>query len=45
MPDEMALRKCQSEALHTIKWLAQDYLKHLRHHMHQVLDLEPVAYP
>lgn len=45
MPDEMAQRKCQTEALHTIEWLAQDYIKHLRHHVHQVLNLEPVAYP
>jgi hypothetical protein len=42
---EMAQRKCRTESLHTIEWLAQDYIKHLRHHMHQVLDLEPVAYP
>jgi len=42
---EMAQRSCQTEAPHTIEWLAQDYLKHLRHHVHQVLDLEPVAYP
>jgi DinB superfamily len=38
-------RKCQTENLRTIDWLAQDYFKHLRHHVHQVLDLEPVAYP
>lgn len=37
------LVKTQQE--HTIEWLAADYLKHLRHHLHQVLDLEPVAYP
>jgi hypothetical protein len=42
---EMAERKSESEELHTIKWLAQDYIKHLLHHLHQVLDLEPVAYP
>jgi hypothetical protein len=30
---------------HTIEWLAVDYIKHLLHHLHQVLDLEPVAYP
>jgi DinB superfamily len=42
---EMAQRKCQTQELHTIEWLAVDYIKHLRHHIHQVLDLEPVAYP
>jgi hypothetical protein len=42
---EMSQRNCQTESLHTIKWLAQDYVKHLRHHLHQVLELEPVNYP
>jgi hypothetical protein len=42
---EAALRECQTDSLHTIKWLAEDYVRHLRHHLHQVLDLEPVAYP
>lgn len=42
---EMSQRSCQTESLHTIKWLAQDYIKHLRHHLHQVLELEPVDYP
>jgi hypothetical protein len=42
---ETAHRKCQTRNLHTIEWLAQDYIKHLRHHLHQVLELEPVAYP
>jgi len=40
-----AQRKCQTSDLHTLQWLAQDYLKHVRHHLHQVLELEPVAYP
>ncbi len=38
------LRKCKTEELHTLEWLAMDYIKHLRHHLHQVLGLEPVAY-
>lgn len=42
---ENAQRKCQTSELHTIEWLAADYIRHLRHHLHQVLDLEPVAYP
>ena len=45
MPDEMKQRKCQTEASHTLEWIAQDYVKHLLHHLHQVLELEPVAYP
>jgi len=45
MSVEMAQRKSQTGELHTIEWLAQDYIKHLVHHVHQVLELEPVAYP
>ena len=45
LTEENAQRQAQSEALHTIQWLADDYVKHLRHHLHQVLELEPVAYP
>ena len=41
----LAERQCQTGGPHTIEWLAEDYVKHLRHHLHQVLDLEPVAYP
>ena len=44
-PAEMAHRSCNTEALHTIEWLAQDYIKHLKHHLHQVLNLNPIAYP
>ena len=44
-PPEMAQRICQTQGLHTIEWLAEDYVKHLKYHLHQVLDLEPVAYP
>ena len=42
---ETAQRKCMTGELHTLEWLAVDYIKHLRHHMHQVLELEPVPYP
>jgi hypothetical protein len=45
MTPEMTERKSASEELHSIKWLAEDYVKHLLHHFHQVLDLEPIAYP
>lgn len=44
-PVEMYQRSCQTEDLHTLEWLAADYVKHLQHHLHAVLDLEPVAYP
>ncbi len=44
-PAEMASRSCQTQELHTVEWLASDYLKHLRHHVHQVLELEAIPYP
>ena len=42
-----ASRKCdtRSAQVHTIEWLAADYCNHLLHHLHQVLDLDPIAYP
>jgi len=30
---------------YTIEWLAADYCHHLLHHLHQILDLDPLAYP
>jgi hypothetical protein len=42
---ETATRNCTTDINHTIEWLARDYNKHLLHHLHVVLDLEPVAYP
>jgi len=45
MSTEMSKRQAQTEELHDLGWLAEDYVKHLLHHLHQVLDLEPVAYP
>jgi hypothetical protein len=43
--ESMANRMCRTQELHTLEWLATDYIKHLKHHIHQVLDKEPVAYP
>ena len=31
-------------SLHTIEWLAEDYVKHVLHHLHHILELEPIAY-
>jgi hypothetical protein len=45
MPSEMSRREVETEQVHDLRWLAEDYIKHLLHHLHQVLDLEPVAYP
>ncbi len=30
--------------LHTIEWLAQDYVKHAQHHLHHILELETIPY-
>jgi hypothetical protein len=45
IPEEAARRECFTGGLHSIEWLAQDYNKHLLHHLHQILNLEAVAYP
>ena len=45
MPPGISQRKCLTEELHTLEWLAKDYVKHLLHHLHHVLELEPVLYP
>ena len=45
MSDESLQRKCMTGELHTLEWLAKDYVKHLLHHLHYVLELEPVPYP
>lgn len=44
---EAAQRRCDNPGAkkHTIEWLAADYCNHLLHHLHQVLELEPIAYP
>lgn len=40
-------RKCETNdlELHTIEWLAGDYIKHLLHHLHQILEMEQIPYP
>ena len=44
-PENMYNRTSQTDALHSIEWLAADYVKHLRHNLHVILNLELVAYP
>lgn len=41
----MEERLCKSPDPHTLRWLAEDYIKHLRHHMQEVLHMDPVPYP
>jgi hypothetical protein len=47
VPPQGAGRKCAtgSPEPFTLEWLAADYCNHLLHHLHQVLDLDPIAYP
>ena len=45
IPAGAEAKECLTGSLHTIEWLVHDYNKHLLHHLHQVLDLEPVPYP
>ena len=40
-----AQRECRTQDIHTIEWLAKDYILHLKHHAHQVLDRDPIPYP
>lgn len=44
---EHAQRKCDTNGseLQSIEWLAQDYNKHLLHHLHQIMNLPAIAYP
>ena len=44
MPEHLWNRTCMTKELHTLEWLAEDYIKHLKHHMHVVLDREPYTY-
>jgi hypothetical protein len=44
---QAAQRKCAmgNNQEFTIEWLAADYCNHLLHHLHQILELDPIAYP
>ena len=41
MPEENYFRECNTgkgdAELHTLHWLAEDYMKHLKHHLQQIL--------
>jgi hypothetical protein len=47
LPHGAATRKCfvGNSQPHTLEWVAADYCNHLLHHLHQILDLDPIAYP
>ncbi len=45
IPGEVEQNLCNVGEMRSIQWLAEDYNKHLLHHLHQVLNMEPLAYP
>lgn len=45
IPPGIEQKECLTSTAHSIEWLAADYNRHLLHHLHQILSLEPVAYP
>lgn len=46
MSAEAAERKCgMGGQPETMEWVAADYINHLLHHLHQILDLDAIAYP
>lgn len=48
MPAALINKSCNTGIekieLHPINWLAEDYNKHLLHHLHHLLDLKPLPY-
>lgn len=45
MTSEAAQRVCTTGEPHTLEWISSDYIKHLKYHLHQVLDLDAFPYP
>ena len=37
MPAENYGKQCNTGSLHTLEWLAGDYVKHLKHHINQII--------
>lgn len=41
MPEENYSKQCNTgkgaEQLYTLEWLAQDYIKHMKHHINQII--------
>lgn len=46
MPPENYGKQCNTGSLHSLEWLAGDYVKHLKHHMNQIISKSfDVIYP
>src|SRR5687768_9263810 len=37
MPASNYAKQCDSEGLHSLEWLADDYVKHMKHHLNQII--------
>lgn len=37
MPKENYGRQCDTGTLHSLEWLASDYIKHMKHHLNQII--------
>lgn len=37
MPAENYSKECDTGSLHTLSWIAEDYVKHLKHHLNQII--------
>jgi hypothetical protein len=37
MPVENYKKECNTGSVHTLEWLASDYVKHLKHHINQII--------
>ena len=48
MPEKNFCRQCNTSKteieLHTLEWLAEDYIRHIKHHLHHILELEAIPY-
>jgi hypothetical protein len=50
MPSDTYSKKCDTEknfeALHSLEWLAKDYIRHLKHHLNQIIPRSfDIVYP
>jgi hypothetical protein len=46
MPEESYTKQSNTGSLHTLHWLAADYVRHLKHHMNQIISQSfDVSYP
>ena len=37
MPENLYSKECDTGSLHTLAWIAEDYVKHLKHHLNQII--------